>query len=69
MKCYHIFLQIDDFIFLFMAYSFTKENKNLVYKTFGMLLEFYKQIREPFLLDIIDFDKIDSIKQMRIITP
>ena len=69
MKCYHLFLQIADFIFLFMTYLFTKESENLVYKTFGTLLEFYKQIRESFLLDIIDFDKINSIKQIRLITP
>ena len=69
MKCYHIFLQIADFIFLFMAYSFTKENENLVYKTFGTLLNFYKEIRESFLTSIINFDEINSIKQMRLIAP
>ena len=64
-----IFLQIADFIFLFMTYSFTKENKNLGYKTFGALLNFYKEIRESFLPDIIEFGEINSIKQMRLITP
>ncbi|HPG31561.1 MAG TPA: hypothetical protein PLQ81_12305 [bacterium] len=38
-----------------MAYSFTKENENLVYKTFGTLLEFYKEIRESFILEVINF--------------
>ncbi len=69
MKCYHLFLQIAGFIFLFTTYSFSKENENLVYKIFGTLLEFYKQIRESFLLNIIELDKIDSIKQIRLITP
>jgi len=69
MKCYHIFLQIADFIFLFITYSFTKENENLGYKTFGALLNFYKEIRKSFLLDIIEFGEINSIKQMRLITP
>jgi len=51
-----------------MTYSFTKENKNLVYKTFGTLVNFYKEIRKSFLPDIIDFGEINSMKQMRLIT-
>ncbi len=49
------FFTDSGFYFLFMAYSFTKENENLVYKTFGTLLEFYKEIRESFILEVINF--------------
>ncbi len=69
MKCYHYFLQIADFIFLFMAYSFTSENENLVYKTFGTLLEFYNEIRESFISEVICLDEISARKQLRLITP
>lgn len=69
MKCYHIFLQIADFIFLFMAYSFTKENKNLMYKTFGTLLGFYKEIRESFISEVIKLKEIETLKQLRLIAP
>jgi len=69
MKCYHYFLQIADFIFLFMTYSFTNENENLVYKTFKTLLEFYTEIRESFILEVICLDDISARKQLRIITP
>lgn len=69
MKCYHLFLQIADFIFLFMAYSFTSENENLVYKIYKTLTQFYIEIRESFILDIIDLAEIENRKQIRLISP
>ena len=65
----HIFLQIADFIFLFMTYSFTSENENLVYKTFKTLLQFYVGIRESFVSEVISLDEIDLRKQIRLVTP
>jgi hypothetical protein len=52
-----------------MAYSFTKENKNLMYKTFGTLLGFYKEIRESFISEVIKLKEIETLKQLRLIAP